>query len=47
MVLLKESSCSRMSSSAPMDRGFFMTSRAKVVPEEMTVMLAPWASFDL
>ncbi len=40
MVLSKVSSWSNTNSSAPMDNGFFMTSRAKVVPEEITVTIA-------
>ena len=40
MVLSKASSWSNTNSSAPMDNGFFMTSRAKVVPEEITVTVA-------
>ena len=42
--LAKASSCSSTNSSAPMDSGFFITSRANVVPEEITVMLAPCSS---
>ena len=40
MVFWKASSCKRTSSSAPMDRGFFITSIANDVPLEMTVIAA-------
>ena len=47
MVFSKASSWSRTNSSAPMDSGFFITSRANSVPVEITVIVASWTSLIL
>ena len=43
-MLLNRSSWSKTNSSAPIDKGFFITSNANEVPEDITVIDASWVS---